>query len=222
MQEYPTTSRAFILKFRRIVIKWFRANGRNFPWRHKSNPYHLILAESLLRQTQANRVVEPYLKLVKMYPDIKSLANASLKDLRILFQPLGLFSRADRLIDTAKTIGINHAGKVPDNLHDLLNLPGLGIYSARAVLCLGFGRPEPLIDEGSGRVLRRVFGYISTSPAYSDRQLLQKAKEILPPRTSREFNLGLLDIAAAYCHVQNPVCIKCPLQNICLYIKAKA
>jgi A/G-specific adenine glycosylase len=217
MQEFPIISKELIVRFRKTVLIWFTDNGRDFPWRRTTNPYHLIVAEVLLRQTQAERVIQPYLELIGMYPDLQTLAKASVAVLRLLFQPLGLFARADRLVETAKTIIAKHDGIVPNDLTDLLALPGLGTYSARAVLCLGFGVPEPMVDEGSGRVLRRVFELVSKRPAYSDPRLLQVAAKLLPPKSSREFNLGLLDIAAEYCHVQNPNCLGCPVRRICQY-----
>lgn len=170
-----------------------------------------------MRQTQAERVVEPYLELIRKYPDIQSMAEADVDELRSWFQPLGLFRRADRLIEASKTVISQYGGKVPNDLKDLLALQGLGDYSARAVLSLAYETPVPMIDEGVGRVFRRVFGLEPHGPAYSDRGVRKIAEEILPPESSREFNLGMLDIAAACCHVRNPECPKCPLMEICLF-----
>ena len=197
-------------------MKWFLAYGRDFPWRSAKNPYHLIVAEVLLRQTQANRVVQPYLDLLSMYPNVHALANASVDELRQWFQPLGLFARADRLIKTAKIVISKYNGLVPNESKSLLSLPGLGLYSASAVLCLGFGFSFPMIDEGSGRLLRRIFGLSSTRPAHSDHQVLEIATKLLPIDESRPFNLGLLDIASIHCHVRNPNCSECPLNNLCM------
>jgi A/G-specific adenine glycosylase len=217
MQDPYKVSKKKILQLRKAVLNWFSAYGRDFPWRHTNNPYHLIIAEVFLRQTQAERVVQPYLDLIGMYPDLQTLANASVDELRLWFQPLGLFTRADHLIETAKIIISKHKGTVPNDLNDLQALPGLGIYSARAVLCLGFGIPFPMVDEGSGRVLRRILGLTSNRPAYSDHRLLQIASEILPIDSSIQFNLGLLDIAAICCHIRNPDCSECPLEKFCSY-----
>jgi A/G-specific adenine glycosylase len=215
MPDTLTIPKGIVSQFQEAVLSWFAVKGRDFPWRRTTNPFHLIVAESLLRQTQAERVVEPFLEFTRMFPDPQSLAKASVDELRLWFQPLGLFTRADHLIETAKLILTKHAGKVPKDLRDLQALPGLGTYSARAVLCLGFGEPVPMIDEGSGRLLRRVLGLIQRGTAYSDRHLLQIASEILPSEVSREFNLGLLDIASMHCHVRNPQCYDCPLRGIC-------
>ena len=195
------------------VVSWFRSNGRDFPWRNTRNPFHILIAEVLLRQTQANRVVGPYLHLVTTYPNPASLAEAD--GLRQWFRPLGLVRRADRLVECAHRLLRDYGGQVPRDLKQLESLPGIGRYSARAILCMAFQRPEPMVDEGSGRVLRRVLGYKQTGPAYLDEGLLRAVEEVIPENSGSEFNFGLIDIATAYCHTRTPNCRKCPLLEHC-------
>lgn len=201
----------------RAVLIWFATHGRNFPWRTTANPFHILVAEVLLRQTQAERIAGPYLELIERYPDAQEMAGADVAWLREWFKPLGLFKRADRLVEAAKTLLEQHGGEVPPNLGILMRLPGLGRYSARAILCLAFAGPVPMIDESSGRLLRRVLGLIHKGPAYSDRQLLEHAEGLLPRGASKPFNLGLLDIAARYCHPNSPNCAECPILGSCSY-----
>ena len=203
------------------VLHWFACHSRSFPWRKASNAFHILIAEVLLRQTQAERVVETYLELTASYPDPRSLSKVSKDELRQRFKLLGLVKRADRLIDAAKRIVDEYKGTVPSNLDALIKLPGIGIYSSRAILCMAFGKQVPMIDESSGRLLRRVLGLVSESPAYSDRSLLEIATKILPEKSCRDFNLGLLDIAAAFCHHEKPVCTECPIFRICSYAADK-
>ena len=198
------------------VVSWFRCNGRDFPWRDTRNPFHILIAEVLLRQTQANRVVGPYVHLVTTYPDPASLAAADVDGLRQWFRPLGLVRRADRLVECAHRLLRDFGGQVPQDLRDLQSLPGIGRYSARATLCMAFHHPLPMIDEGSGRVLRRVLGFSDDRPAYTDIRLTDAAERILPDSRARDFNLGLIDIAAAYCHPRTPDCPDCPLLGDCL------
>ena len=198
------------------VEKWFPENGRDFPWRQSSSSFHMLVAEVLLRRTQAERVVGPYLDLMKRYPDVPDMAGADVAWLREWFSPLGLVSRAYLLIDAAKAILEKHGGEVPRDLSEIESLPGMGRYSARAVHCLAHGGAVPMIDESSGRLLRRLLGLSSTGPAYSDRKLLERTEALVPHETSRAFNLGLLDIAAAYCHVSSPDCVHCPLSRLCI------
>ena len=202
-------------EFAAPVVSWFHSNGRDFPWRETRNPYHILIAEVLLRQTQAARVVGPYIYLITTYPDPASLAEADVDALRLWFKPLGLVRRADRLVECARRLIRDYEGRVPRDLKDLQSLPGIGRYSARATLCMAFNDPLPMIDEGSGRVLRRILGLSDTGPAYSDVLLADVAETILPGRHAREFNLGLIDIGAAYCHPRMPGCPKCPLVEGC-------
>jgi A/G-specific adenine glycosylase len=203
--------------FSQPVIQWFANNGRDFPWRNTKNSYHIFLAEILLRQTQAERVVGPYLRLIERYPTSEALSRASVGNLRKWFRPLGLVRRADQLISGTKLIMSKHGGLIPRSLDALLTLPGLGEYSARAVACLAFGAKVPMIDESSGRLLRRVFNLEPRGPAYCDRQLLEIAEALIPAENARGFNLGLLDIASAYCHHNTPNCLDCPIGKICSY-----
>ena len=202
-------------EFATSVVSWFRSNGRDFPWRETRNPFHILIAEVLLRQTQAARVVSPYIHLVTTYPDPSSLAEADVDALRHWFRPLGLVRRADRLVDCARRLLGDYGGQVPRDLRSLQSLPGIGRYSARATLCMAFNHPLPMIDEGSGRVLRRALGLPGTGPAYSDTRLAEVAERLLPDSHAREFNLGLIDIGAAYCHPKKPDCFGCPLLSYC-------
>lgn len=211
-----------VSKFAQTIVRWFRSHGRTFPWRETSNPFQILIAEVLLRQTQAGRVVGPYLDLIERYPDAQTLAQADVSDLRKWFQPLGLVRRADRLVQCAQRLVREYNGHVPSDLQALMALPGIGIYSARAILCLSDGVSVPMIDEGIGRVLRRVLGLHARGPAYSDRILLETMESILPKKTTKEFNLGLIDIVAAYCRPHNPLCSQCPLARHCTYTNPAA
>jgi len=203
------------IRLREAVLKWYRKNGRYFPWRQTSDPFYVLLAEYLLRQTQATRLVKPYLELTSKYPDADALARADVGELRAWFKPLGLVKRADCLVQTARVLVDNYQGQVPKDVRALTSMPGIGIYSSRAVLCLAFGEPYPMIDEGSGRVLRRVLGMAPLGPAYCDSRLLQVAVVMLPAASPKEFNLGLIDIAAAFCHSTITKCKECPLLASC-------
>ena len=161
-------------------------------------------------------VVGPYLDLMERYPDIRDMAEADVNWLREWFRPLGLVNRAPRLVDAANTILEQHDGEVPKDLSEIESLPGLGRYSACAVLCLAHAGAAPMIDESSGRLLRRLLGLSSSGPAYSDKDLFKRAQRLIPYDASRRFNLGLLDIAAAYCHVGSPDCVQCPLRSLCV------
>lgn len=202
-------------QFQDAVLYWFATHQRNFPWRNMSNPFHILIAEMLLRQTQAKRISQAYLELIEQYPCVEQMARADVAQLRDWFKPLGLIKRADWMIETSKILLAQHGGQVPQDLDALMRLPGLGRYSARAVLCLAFDKSVPMVDESSGRLLRRVIGLRFGGPAYSDKELLQCAEGVVPSGGSKSFNLGLLDIAASYCHPRSPNCACCPLIRLC-------
>jgi len=204
---------------RTSVLSWSEENWRDFPWRRTRDPYKLLIAEILLRQTQARRVIGPYRELVKKFPNPASLARADQTEVRRIFRPLGLVQRADGLLQAARILVDEYRGLVPRNLEKLLSLPGLGTYSARAVMCLAFEEPLPMVDESSGRLLRRLVGLPDDGPAYSSKKLLDLAGSLVPARFARRFNLGLLDVAAACCHVQGPNCSRCPLKRYCNYAR---
>ena len=213
--SHRLTDAEWVSLLQRTVERWFSETGRSFPWRQSSNSFHVLVAEVLLRRTQAERVVGPYLDLTERYPYVRDMANADVARLREWFRPLGLVSRADQLVDAAKAILARHEGEVPRDLNEIESLPGMGRYSARAVHCLAHGGAVPMVDESSGRLLRRLLGLGGTGPAYTDRKLLKRTETLVPHEASRVFNLGLLDIAAAYCHVGSPDCVRCPLRGQC-------
>lgn len=197
------------------MLRWYDRNGRQFPWRETTDPYAIFIAEMLLRQTQARRVVQPYESLINEFPDPTKLARANPDGLRARFRRLGLPRKADLLIAAAHAITFRHSGRIPSDMPSLLSLPGVGVYSASAIRCLAFGLPEPMIDESSGRLLRRVFGQVAHGRAYNDQQLRRGAYQLLPARAFARFNLGLLDLAAAHCTPTSPRCAGCPLRAIC-------
>ena len=202
---------------RNIVISWYRHNGRYFPWRTTKDPYKVLIAEVLLRRTQADRVIKPYQGLIEQYPTPESLSKADIKEILKWFKPLGLFNRADSLIEACKQIEHNYGGNIPNELDKLLDLPCIGTYGASAILSMVFNEPVPMIDGSSGRLLRRVIGLENRGPAYSDKTLMKIAHELVPTQDPHSFNLGLLDIAYHYCKVSTPLCEKCPLNQICYY-----
>lgn len=211
----PSSDKAQSLQ--RLAVSWYNNNARHFPWRDTANPFHILVAEILLRQTQAGRVADPYLELISMYPDPATLAGTNPIKLRRWIGPLGLVKRADYLIIASRQILDLHDGLVPRDLDSLTKLPGIGIYSARAILCLAFGEAVPMVDESSGRLLRRVLGLQPKGPAYADRRLMEIVGPLIPKDRPRDFNLALLDIAAAVCKPKNPRCPLCPLAEICEY-----
>lgn len=202
---------------------WFEENCRDFPWRHTRDPYVVLLAEKLLQQTAARRVVvDAFQNLVSAYPSTKALADANIGDLEKIFAPLGFHYRAKELKVLANALLERHQGLVPADLGDLKSLPGIGDYAARAVLSFAYGQDVPIVDTNVARFLYRVFAIPGPLPANPARKksLIELAAKLVPEGRSREFNLAVLDLCALVCTPSRPKCPACPVQPLCCYGRA--
>ena len=204
------------------LLRWFEDHRRRFPWRETSDPYAILVAEKLLQQTSANeRVVSAYRGILSQYPMVGALAQAKPEDIEPVIAPLGFRYRATELPKLARIIVAQHDGKMPDDLDQLLSLPGVGDYIARTVLCFAYGRDVPIVDTNVARFLYRMFGLpgrLPSNPA-RNRRLIHQAANLVPPKNARNFNLAILDLCAKVCTSSNPDCEGCPLRRLCVYGK---
>ena len=177
--------------------------------REAANEFTLIKAVE-----EINLVTQPKERVrelsAKVEAGIGLLVDADLNGLRQWSKPLGLVRRADRLVECAHRLLRDYGGHAPQDLHCLQPLPGTSMYSAHATLCMASNHPPSMIDEGSGRVLRRVLELPNARPAYSDIRLAEVTERNLPGNHTREYSLGLIEIGAAYCRPRMPGCPKCP------------
>lgn len=203
--------------FQSIVINWFLSNGRVYPWRQTTNPFHILIAEFILRLTGAWKAEKAYNTIISRYGHPNLMSNADLHNLYNIFKPLGLHSRASNLISISKDIENRFAGQVPSSYHSLISIKGIGQYTANAILCLSFNQKLPLVDGSVSRLFRRYLKLAFDKPAYSDKKLWDLATELLPNSNFRDYNLGLLDIGAIHCKYPKPICNSCPLTQSCLY-----
>ncbi len=211
--NYPAT--AEISWFRKHLFAWGATNVRDFPWRRTTEPYHLLIAESLLQKTDASTVAPIYEQFLHRYPTIADLATADLQDVTHMLEPLGLFFRARRLQDCALIILNEYEGKVPEHQKQLLKLPGIGDYSARAIGSQAFNQPLAVLDANVARILERFFG-LQGERVKSRCKLLWGAADVIAPRKDvGKWNLALLDFGALICKAQNPACDRCPLSVRC-------
>ncbi len=144
--------------FRNRLSTWAEQNLRNYPWRRTKNPYFILVAEFLLQRTDADTVAPIYEAFLTQYPTLDKLAYAPVGDIGKLLQPLGLFLRAERLSQTARIIVGEYQGKIPEEETELLKLPGIGKYTARAICSQAFGRGAAVLDTNVARILERFFG----------------------------------------------------------------
>ena len=209
-----------LLSFQNQLLNWFALEQRDFPWRQKSTPYKILIAEKLLQQTQANEVVvSAYEQLLIKYPSPFALAKADINDVEELFRPLGLAYRAKELCKMAQELVENHDGLVPNDLRKLLSLTGVGDYSARAVLSFAFEEDVPIVDTNVARFLYRLYEVPDPFPSNPARKkvLIEMAASLIPVGNSRDFNFAVLDLCSKVCRPTNPTCIICPVQEFCLY-----
>ena len=201
--------------FRQQLTKWGVANRRDFPWRKTTDSYHLLVAESLLQRTDAQTVAPIYELFLEHYPTIQDLATANLDDLAQLLKPLGLFFRAVRLQQCAEIVVSQYQGKVPENQKQLLELPGIGDYTARAIGSQAFNQPLAVLDANVARTLERFFGLQGERVKSRCKILWGAADLIAPKKDVGKWNLALLDFGALTCKAQNPDCNNCPLASKC-------
>jgi A/G-specific adenine glycosylase len=177
-----------------------------------------MILEIMLQRTPAERVNKLFDKFLKKYPNPHVLSGSSDKDLERSIQTLGLQKRRAILLkNLAKDLMEKFGGHLPSTEEELLQLPGVGRYVANAVLCYSYGKTVPLIDTNAARVLGRVFGFAVTGDPSKDECLWIFARDILPSRSTREFNWALIDLGALICRPKTPLCDNCPMSDLCLY-----
>jgi A/G-specific adenine glycosylase len=198
------------------VLRWFKKNGRDLPWRKSRDPYAIWVSEIMLQQTQVDTVIPYYQKFLKSFPTVHHLAKANLSKVLKIWEGLGYYSRARNLHRASKMIVNHFQGKIPNNLRDLLSLPGIGRSTAGAILSFAYNREAPILDGNVKRVLSRLFA-ISGNPVRGKTEgLLWGISEFLIPKgRSNPFNQALMDLGSMLCTPKDPQCPHCPLQNFC-------
>jgi len=202
------------------LLKWHQRHRRIFPWREEKerDPYKSLVAEFFLQRTPANRVAAFLPIFLQEFPSPLKLAKANVAYLENVSHGLGLKKRILWLVESMKIICQKYEGEVPNKLEDLISLPGVGNYTAAAVLCFGFGRGVPIVDANVVRVLTRIFGLQETQRTGSN-TLKEIARRLLPKGQAVAYNEALLDFAAVVCK-KRPLCGACPLTNLCDYYRS--
>jgi A/G-specific adenine glycosylase len=220
-RPYPTSSHSRRY-FRSKLQEWHLENERNFPWRRTRNPYHILVAEILLQQTDAVKVAATYKDFIGTFKTPRLLAHAEPSKVLRFISRIGLDYRAKRLILIARQIDGPHNGKVPSDESLLMRLPGVGQYIARAVQVIAFDRRAAVVDTNVIRVIERFFGVHSYCPRpRTDPRLWATAQSLLPKRATlcRAWNLAVLDFAALVCRHHKPRCAECPCRRRCHYVR---
>lgn len=207
--------------YRSALISWGQTHFRDFPWRHTSDPYHVLLAEILLHRTQAKQVVEIYLMFVTRYPSISALNTASYEELAILLKPLGLYWRINLIVLMAEELVNRFEATVPEDRDDLLSLPGVGDYIASSVRCFAFDKPDAIIDTNVVRVITRLLGISHKDSLRRKRSFQELAQSLIDPDNPQAYNYAILDLANLVCRPRIPNCQICLLQDSCKFYRQR-
>jgi A/G-specific adenine glycosylase len=204
-------------QFQRRLRQWYFRSGRDLPWRRTTDAYAILVSEVMLQQTQVERVVDYYQRFLQRFPTVAALAAASIEEVLEAWQGLGYYRRARHLHQAARQVVERHQGVFPDTFAEVAALPGVGRYTAGAVLCFAFGKRAPILDTNVQRVLERVFVRRQAARASArQKRLWRLAEEVLPAGTDAwVINQAMMDLGATVCTARLPRCPQCCLQPIC-------
>ena len=204
-------------KLQETLLDWYAENHRDLPWRHQPSPYQVWLSEVILQQTRVNQGLEYYLRFVERWPTVGDLANATEEEVLKMWQGLGYYSRARNLHQCARQVMKEHGGVFPADHKKLLELKGIGNYTAAAIASIAFNLPWAVVDGNVYRVLSRLYD-IDTPINITEGQNLfaRLADELLNQEQPGLHNQALMEFGALHCTPKNPACLQCPLQAQCL------
>jgi A/G-specific adenine glycosylase len=198
--------------FTRKLLRWYGQHARDLPWRRTRDPYRVIVSEFMLQQTQVSRVSEFYPRFLNRFPTIYDLAKAKPKAVREAWDGLGYYARASNLHALARVVGKTMNGKLPDDVEELDDLPGVGRYTAGAVACFAYEKPVPAVDTNVKRVLERVF-----LKGRREKDVWALAQALVPTDGKRawRFNQAIMELGALVCVARKPRCPECPVRSEC-------
>jgi len=206
------------------ILKWYDLNKRSLPWRKnvslEKRQYYTLVSEFMLQQTQVATVIPYFKRFLKHIPDIKSLSKVKNDKLIKLWEGLGYYSRARNLKKTAMIIVKNFNSRLPDNFEDLISLPGIGSYTANAILAIAFNKPYIPLDGNIERILKRYL-YLKKINEIQKDNLIKKKTIFGKSLRSRDYAQALMELGAIICKPINPLCNQCPISKKCLSFKKK-
>jgi A/G-specific adenine glycosylase len=202
--------------FQKRLLTWFRANRREHPWRRDRSDYRVWLAEVMLQQTRIAAVIPYYEKFLARFPDVKSLADASEQDVLRHWAGLGYYSRARNLRRAAREMVARHGGRFPSDFAAALALPGIGHYTAAAVLSIAFDAPHAVLDGNVARVLARLNAVRGDLRAPQQwKKLEATAQLLLAPDAPGDWNQAMMELGETICTPKSPRCAECPVARWC-------
>ncbi|MBK1895579.1 A/G-specific adenine glycosylase [Chryseobacterium paridis] len=198
------------------LLAWYKENARDLPFRKTKDPYKIWICEIVFQQTRINQGLNHYNNFIKRFPDVKTLAEAEENEVLLYWKGLGYYSRAINIHKAAQQIMTGHNGAFPAQYEDILQLKGIGKYTAAAVSSICFGGKMPAVDGNFYRVLSRVFADdfdVSNSRAFT---YFSELAALIMPDNVGDFNQAMMDLGSEICKPKNPLCDECPLEDDCL------
>jgi len=203
-------------RIRRELTGWYDRHRRNLPWRETRDPYAIWISEIMLQQTRVETVVPYFLRFLERFPNVETLARAPLGEVLKVWENLGYYTRVQNLHKAAGEIVERFGGKLPDRWVEILRLPGIGQYTAGAILSIAFCRDVPAIDGNVRRVISRLFALEESVDDPATRKRIEElVGTLVPKRDPGRFNQALMELGAVCCTPKTPACPACPLQDDC-------
>jgi len=202
------------------LVSWYRKHHRRLPWRKCKDPFGIWISEIMLQQTRVETVINYYHDFMKRFPTVQDLAKASLDDVLKQWEGLGYYYRARNIYKTARLIIEKHKGKFPKTYEDTLSLPGIGAYTAGAILSIAYNQCYPAVDGNVLRVISRVFLIQKDiGHAHTKAKISHIVKALIPTGKASDFNQALMELGAVICLPEHPKCLLCPIRTLCRAFK---
>jgi A/G-specific adenine glycosylase len=203
-------------QFRQRLLAWYRRHGRDLPWRKTDDPYHILVSEIMLQQTQVERVLPKYAEWLDKFPSLAALAEAPQGEVFKAWYPLGYNIRPQRLQSIAREAVTKYGGVLPSDEATLRSFKGIGAYTAGAIRSFAFRERAAILDTNVARVLFRVFVATGDPKSHAmKRHLWAVADTLVPHKQAFDFNQALMDLGATVCVARKPKCLVCPMAKGC-------
>jgi A/G-specific adenine glycosylase len=203
-------------RFRQRLLTWYGRHGRDLPWRKTADPYHILVSEIMLQQTQVDRVLPKYAEWLEKFPSLEALAGAPQGEVFKAWYPLGYNIRPQRLQSIAREAVARYGGRLPSDEATLRSFKGIGEYTAGAIRSFAFRERAAILDTNVARVLFRVFVAKGDPKGHATRRhLWTVARVLVPHRRVFDFNQALMDFGATVCVARKPKCLVCPMRGSC-------
>lgn len=208
-QEYEINS------VRKLLINWYKKNGRDFPWRDTSDPYKIMIAEFMLHRTRAEQVVPVYNDFIQKFPDVFALSKAKTEEIQKYTETLGLHWRYKHFTESATYILENFNGNFPDDYRLLSTVPGIGEYISCAISIIAFKKPAPVVDSNIARFLNRFFNFGVNGEIRRKKIIVEKSEDFFNTRNCDKLLFSVIDFCTFICKPRNPLCESCILNKFC-------